>query len=98
LEQNNRPPYYWGAVSVQRRQGDPAFFALAGCGKITPNSQAGMVREGMRGADQQQNHIFNYVSPEERVRKDHPLRTITQKSIGQRSFRLVAVGLNTAFL
>jgi transposase len=35
-----------------------------------------MVREGMRGADQQQNHIFSYVSPEERVRKDHPLRLI----------------------
>ena len=30
----------------------------------------------MRGADQQQNHIFSYVSPEERVRKDHPLRTV----------------------
>jgi transposase len=30
----------------------------------------------MRGADQQQNHIFSYVSPEERVRKDHPLRAI----------------------
>src|SRR6478672_12941257 len=30
----------------------------------------------MRGADQQQSHIFSYVSPEERVRKDHPLRTI----------------------
>jgi hypothetical protein len=24
-----------------------------------------MVREGMRGADQQQNHIFNYLFPEE---------------------------------
>jgi len=35
-----------------------------------------MVREGMRGSDQQQNHIFSYVSPEERVRKDHPLRTV----------------------
>jgi transposase len=35
-----------------------------------------MVREGMRGADQQQNHIFSYLSPEERVRKDHPLRAI----------------------
>src|SRR5215471_17451996 len=35
-----------------------------------------MVREGMRGADQQQSHIFSYVSSEERVRKDHPLRTI----------------------
>ncbi len=30
----------------------------------------------MRGADQQQNHIFSYLSPEKRVRKDHPLRTI----------------------
>ena len=30
----------------------------------------------MRGADQQQNHIFSYISPEQRVRKDHPLRTI----------------------
>jgi transposase len=30
----------------------------------------------MRGADQQQNHIFSYLSPEERVRKDHPLRVI----------------------
>jgi transposase len=30
----------------------------------------------MRGADQQQNHIFSYVSPEERVRKDHPLRAV----------------------
>src|SRR5579863_6115401 len=35
-----------------------------------------MVREGMRGADQQQSHIFSYLSPEERVRKDHPLRPI----------------------
>jgi hypothetical protein len=33
-----------------------------------------MVREGMRGTDQQQNHIFNYLSPEARARKDHPLR------------------------
>ena len=30
----------------------------------------------MRGADQQQSHIFSYVSPDERVRKDHPLRTV----------------------
>ena len=35
-----------------------------------------MVREGMRGADQQQNHMFSYLSPEMRVRKDHPLRAI----------------------
>src|SRR6516162_5571646 len=30
----------------------------------------------MRGPDQQQDHIFSYVSPEQRVRKDHPLRPI----------------------
>ena len=30
----------------------------------------------MRGADQQQNHIFSYLSPEERVRTDHPLRAV----------------------
>src|SRR6201982_967171 len=35
-----------------------------------------MVREGMRGDDQQQNHIFSYLSPEARVRKDHPRRGI----------------------
>jgi transposase len=30
----------------------------------------------MRGEDHQQNHIFSYLSPEMRVRKDHPLRII----------------------
>src|SRR5487761_1385392 len=30
----------------------------------------------MRGTDQQQSHIFSYISPEQRVRKDHPLRPI----------------------
>jgi len=30
----------------------------------------------MRGTDHQQSHIFSYLSPEQRVRKDHPLRTI----------------------
>lgn len=30
----------------------------------------------MRGADHQQNHIFSYISPERRVREDHPLRTV----------------------
>jgi hypothetical protein len=35
-----------------------------------------MVREGMHGDDQQQDHIFSYLSPEARVRKDHPLRVI----------------------
>src|SRR5437660_6168436 len=35
-----------------------------------------MVREGMRGDDQQQNHMFSYLSPEMRVRKDRPVRAI----------------------
>src|ERR1700724_894634 len=35
-----------------------------------------MLRKSMRGTDQQQNHIFSYLSPENRVRKDHPLRAI----------------------
>ena len=30
----------------------------------------------MRGDDQQQNHMFSYLSPEMRVRQDHPLRAI----------------------
>jgi hypothetical protein len=30
----------------------------------------------MRGADHQQNHMFSYLSPEMRVRKDHPLPAI----------------------
>ena len=32
----------------------------------------------MRGEDQQQNHMFSYLSPEMRVRKDHPLRKIRE--------------------
>src|SRR5579864_209500 len=30
----------------------------------------------MRGDDHQQRHVFSYLSPEARVRKDHPLRAI----------------------
>jgi hypothetical protein len=28
----------------------------------------------MRGTDHQQGHVFSYLSPEQRVRQDHPLR------------------------
>ena len=35
-----------------------------------------MVQQGMRGEDQQQNYMFSYLSPESRVRKDHPLRAV----------------------
>ena len=30
----------------------------------------------MRGADHQQSHLFSYLSPEQRVRKHHPLRAV----------------------
>src|SRR5258705_967717 len=30
----------------------------------------------MRGSDEQTNHMFSYLSPEQRVRQDHPLRAI----------------------
>ena len=30
----------------------------------------------MRGIDHQQSHMFSYLSPEARVRKDHPLRAV----------------------
>src|SRR5262249_1450551 len=44
--------------------------------KNTPNPQGAMIREDMRGEDHQQNHVFSYLSPEMRVRPDHPLRAI----------------------
>jgi hypothetical protein len=42
-------------------------------------------REGsviVRGADQQTADMFRYLSPEARVRRDHPLRTIRQMTDG----------------
>jgi len=42
----------------------------------SPNPQRTMLLEGMREEDQQRNHMFSYLSPEERVQKDHPLRAI----------------------
>jgi hypothetical protein len=30
----------------------------------------------MRRTDQQQSHVFSYISPEQRVPRDHPLRPI----------------------
>lgn len=35
-----------------------------------------MLREDMRGNDDQQSQMFSYLSPEQRVRQDHPLRAI----------------------
>jgi transposase len=32
--------------------------------------------ERMRGDDEQSGHLFSYLSPEQRVPSDHPLRTI----------------------
>jgi transposase len=49
-----------------------------------------MVQESMRGEDQQENHIFSYLSLEARVRKDHRLRSIrvmVDEVLGQLSQR-----------
>ena len=46
---------------------------------IPPYYHAPDVSEGsnrMRGPDEQTNHMFSYLSPEQRVRADHPLRAI----------------------
>jgi transposase len=43
----------------------------------------------MRGTDHQQSHVFSYISPEQRVRKDHPLlrpiRTMVDEILKQLS-------------
>jgi transposase len=41
----------------------------------------------MRGTDQQQIHVFSYISPEQRVRSDHPLpvRTMVDKVLKELS-------------
>jgi transposase len=39
-------------------------------------SSAERVQWRMRGTDQQQSHVFSYISPEQRVRSEHPLRPI----------------------
>jgi transposase len=36
----------------------------------------------MRGDDQQAGHLFSYLSPEQRVPADHPLRAIRQMTDG----------------
>jgi hypothetical protein len=38
--------------------------------------QPRVLQRKMRGADEQQSQIFSYLSPEPRVRNDHPLRAI----------------------
>jgi transposase len=53
-----------------------------------------VIPEGMRGDDQQQSHMFSYLSPEARVRKDHPLRAIrgmVDEVLGQLSRRFDAM-------
>jgi hypothetical protein len=44
--------------------------------KNTNNPEPAMIREGVRGEDHQQSHVFSYFSPEQRVRPHHPLRAI----------------------
>ncbi len=35
-------------------------------------------RSAMRGSDDQPDHLFSYISPEQRIPADHPLRPIRQ--------------------
>jgi len=52
--------------------------ALAGLLKIRESCNEGAQSASHAHArtDQQQSHVFSYLSPEQRVRKDHPLRPI----------------------
>ena len=38
--------------------------------------QHNLIRTGMRGKGEQQLNVFSYVSPEQRVPQDHPLRSL----------------------
>src|SRR3954469_12332285 len=56
---------------------------LAGCGKTLGNklrSERADRLMNMRGQDHQQSDMFSYLSPEQRVRADHPLRAIRAMS------------------
>jgi hypothetical protein len=64
----------------------PATVGRADCRIIssTKGDQKSQVRNApyydaaMRGDDQQSGHLFSYLSPEQRVPADHPLRAIRQ--------------------
>jgi hypothetical protein len=46
--------------------------------------------------DKQQGHVFSYLSPEQRVRKGHPLRAVramTDEVVRDLSVRFVSCGL-----
>src|SRR5579862_9689070 len=52
----------------------------------------------MRGDDEQSGHLFSYLSPEQRVPADHPLRTIramTDEALGRLSPRFEALYAKT---
>jgi transposase len=38
--------------------------------------QHNLIRRSMRGKDEQQLDVFSYISPEQRVPQDHPLRSL----------------------
>ena len=42
---------------------------------LVSTTQADM-KESMRGKDKQQLDVFSYISPEQRVPQDHPLRSL----------------------
>ena len=52
----------------------------------------------MRGDDEQSGHLFSYLSPEQRVPADHPLRTIrtmTDDAVRRLSPRFEAIYATT---
>src|SRR6202162_4239225 len=49
----------------------------------------------MRGTDQQQSHVFSYISPEQRVRKDHPLRPI--RTMGDETLKQLSPQFNKMY-
>ena len=52
----------------------------------------------MRGEDQRTNHLFSYLSPEQRVPVDHPLRVIramTDEALRRLSYRFEALYAST---
>lgn len=100
-----------GVIKARRAERDSwtaklheAQFNLAGCRVATANGCSLVLhfqqREAgrMRGDDQQSGHLFSYLSPDERVPADHPLRAIrsmTDEAMHRLSGRFEAIYATT---
>jgi hypothetical protein len=49
----------------------------------------------MRGKDEQQLDVFSYVSPEQRVPQEHPLRSLRAMTTGKRRASHTIAGKNS---